>query len=57
MRMSQKESCIVPGCRSLDGAKPIYIQLTVGGTRTWLKVGGLCKNHLPSILFSDGAEP
>lgn len=54
MRMSRRVDCIVPGC-SAAKAKPIYIQLTVDGTRTWLKIGGLCKNHLPQNLFEEGA--
>lgn len=62
MRMRPDEKCIIPGCRSIGGAKPIYIQVTVGGRRTWRKIGALCKYHVgranrDRLIESAGVEP
>lgn len=46
--MKPGEKCIIPDCdeASFSGAKPIYINITVDGKRTWRKVGALCRVHL-----------
>lgn len=54
MRTRPDEKCIVPYCDEPGGAKPIYIQLTVEGKRTWKKVGALCKPHLAKAM---GVKP
>ena len=46
--MKRDEKCIVPDCdeATFSGAKPIYINVTIDGKRTWKKVGALCRVHL-----------
>lgn len=51
MRMKRDEKCIVPDCDEAEfsGAKPIYINVTIDGKRTWKKVGALCRVHLTDV--------
>lgn len=58
MRMKRDEKCIVPYCDVADesGAKPIYINVTIDGRRTWKKVGALCEVHLPDLDTGDSTS-
>lgn len=58
MRMKRDEKCIVPYCDVAEesGAKPIYINVTIDGRRTWKKVGALCEVHLPDLDTGDSTS-
>lgn len=58
MRMKRDEKCIVPYCDVAEesGAKPIYINVTIDGKRTWKKVGALCEVHLPDLDTGDSTS-